>query len=71
MIKFQKQELRDLSGKPFAIVIPIKEYEQLIEEIEDKEDIISVLQFEINKLKGEPLNLVDLKWDSIHNTQNE
>jgi hypothetical protein len=67
MIEFQKQELQDLSGKPFAIVIPIKEYEQLIEEIEDKEDIISVLQFEINKLKGEPLNLVDLKWDSIHN----
>jgi FtsZ-binding cell division protein ZapB len=71
MIEFQKQELQDLSGKPFAIVIPIKEYEQLIEEIEDKEDIISILQFEINKLKGEPLNLVDLKWESSHNTHNE
>lgn len=71
MIKFKKQELRDSNGKPFAIVIPIKGYEQIVEEIEDKDDIISVLQFEISKLKGEPLNPVDLKWDSFHNTENE
>jgi FtsZ-binding cell division protein ZapB len=71
MIKFEKQKLQDSKGNPFAIVISIEEYENLLETIEDKDDIISVLQFEISKLKGEPLNLIDLKWDSIHNTSNE
>jgi FtsZ-binding cell division protein ZapB len=71
MVKFQKQKLEDSKGNPFAIVISVEEYEKLLETIEDKDDIISVLQFEISKLKGEAFNPTDLKWENAHKSKNE
>jgi FtsZ-binding cell division protein ZapB len=71
MVKFQKQKLEDSKGNPFAIVISVEEYEKLLETIEDKDDIISVLQYEISKLKGETFNPTDLKWENAHKSKNE
>jgi hypothetical protein len=71
MVKFQKQKLQDSKGNAFAIVIPVEEYEKLLELIEDKDDIISVLQFELSKLKGEAFNPAELKWENAYNPKNE
>jgi hypothetical protein len=38
------QFLTDTKGKKKAIVIPIKMYEKMIEDMEDMEDLLAVLQ---------------------------
>ena len=38
------QYLTDAKGKKKAIVIPIKMYEKMIEDMEDMEDLLAVLQ---------------------------
>jgi hypothetical protein len=49
----------------------VEEYEKLLELIEDKDDIISVLQFELSKLKGEAFNPTELNWENTNKQQNE
>lgn len=71
MVKFEKQKLQDSKGKTFAVVVPIEEYNNLLETLEDKDDIISALQFEISKLKGEPFNPTDIKWENINQNKTE
>jgi hypothetical protein len=67
MAKIIKQTIQDAKGKAVAMVLPIEEYEALVASIEDKDDIIAYLQFEISKLKGEPFEPIELKWESVDN----
>ena len=39
MIKLNHQYITDKKGKKISVIIPIKEYESLIEELEDMEDV--------------------------------
>ena len=69
MAKITKQTIKDAKGKVVAIVLPIEEYDAMIEGMEDKEDIITCLQREISRLKGEEFDPIELKWESVGTTK--
>jgi hypothetical protein len=49
----EPQFLTDAKGERIAVVISIEEYEKLIEDAEDREDLQAVREYEAAKAAGE------------------
>jgi len=50
-----KPEIVTRNGKPVSVILPIKDYEQLLERAEDAEDVAWLKQARIKKLNYRPL----------------
>lgn len=51
----RKPEIVTRNGKPVSVIIPIKDYEELLERAEDAEDIAWLKQARRKKLQYSPL----------------
>jgi PHD/YefM family antitoxin component YafN of YafNO toxin-antitoxin module len=51
----RKPEIVTRNGKPVSVIIPIKEYEELLERAEDTEDVAWLKQARRKKLHYRPL----------------
>jgi PHD/YefM family antitoxin component YafN of YafNO toxin-antitoxin module len=55
MKTFAEPEIVTKKGKPVSVIIPIKEYEALLERLEDAEDVAYLKQARTKPLKFRPL----------------
>ena len=51
----RKPEIVTRNGKPVSVIIPIKDYEELLERAEDAEDVAWLKQARREKLQYRPL----------------
>ena len=51
----RKPEIVTRNGKPVSVIIPIKDYEELLERAEDAEDVAWLKQARRKKLQYRPL----------------
>ena len=51
----QEPEIVTRNGKPVSVIIPIKDYEELLERAEDTEDVAWLKRARKKKLKYRPL----------------
>ncbi len=48
-------EIVTRKGKPVSVIVPIKDYEELLERVEDAEDVVSLKRARRKPLKYRPL----------------
>ena len=51
----RKPQIVTRNGKPVSVIIPIKDYEELLERVEDAEDVAWLKQARGGKLEYRPL----------------
>jgi Antitoxin Phd_YefM, type II toxin-antitoxin system len=52
---YLEPEIVTRKGKPVSVILPIKDYEELLERVEDAEDVASLKQARRKKLQYRPL----------------
>ena len=52
---YREPEIVTRKGKPVSVILPIKDYEELLERVEDAEDVVSLKQARRKKLQYRPL----------------
>jgi len=60
---FPEPEVVTRKGKPVAVILPIKDYQELLERVEDAEDVAALKRARRKPLQFRPLEdyLADLK----------